>query len=204
MSEATLSVSCPDRKGLVAALSMLLYNPGANILQSQQHVDRIESRFFERIQFDLDDLDIPRTHLEELLRIECGRYDMDWRISYSDERRRVAIFVSKLEHCLWDLLIRHRLGEHLRSGLLAGSFRPDGRPATTLLDDGDARSGRWRRVHREPAELPGVRRVARDHAAVDCRPDDEERADQHSDSRFCRRTQWAPHVGTKPNPAAIK
>ncbi len=111
MSEATLSVSCPDRKGLVAALSMLLYNHGANILQSQQHVDRVESRFFERIQFDLAELDIPRVHLEELLRVECGRYDMDWRISYSDERRRVAIFVSKIEHCLWDLLIRHRLGE---------------------------------------------------------------------------------------------
>jgi len=111
VSEATLSVSCPDRKGLVAALSMLLYKHGANILQSQQHVDRVESRFFERIQFDLAELDIPRVHLEELLRIECGRYDMDWSISYSDERRRVAIFVSKIEHCLWDLLIRHRLGE---------------------------------------------------------------------------------------------
>lgn len=111
MSEATLSVSCPDRKGLVAALSMLLYTHGANILQSQQHVDRVESRFFERIQFDLAELDISRTHLEELLRIECGRYDMDWRISYSNERHRVAIFVSKIEHCLWDLLIRHRLGE---------------------------------------------------------------------------------------------
>ena len=125
MSEATLSVSCPDRKGLVAALSMLLYNHGANILQSQQHVDRIESRFFERIQFDLDDLDIPRTHLEELLRIECGRYDMDWRISYSDERRRVAIFVSKLEHCLWDLLIRHRLGELPCDIALIVSNHPD-------------------------------------------------------------------------------
>jgi formyltetrahydrofolate deformylase len=111
VSEATLSVSCPDRKGLVAALSMLLYTHGANILQSQQHVDRVESRFFERIQFDLAELDISRTHLEELLRIECGRYDMDWRISYSNERHRVAIFVSKIEHCLWDLLIRHRLGE---------------------------------------------------------------------------------------------
>jgi len=111
VSEATLSVSCPDRKGLVAALSMLLYTHGANILQSQQHVDRVESRFFERIQFDLAELAISRTHLEELLRIECGRYDMDWRISYSNERHRVAIFVSKIEHCLWDLLIRHRLGE---------------------------------------------------------------------------------------------
>jgi formyltetrahydrofolate deformylase len=111
VSEATLCVSCPDRKGLVAALSKLLYDHGANILQSQQHVDRAAERFFERIQFDLADLDIPRASLEELLRIECGRYDMDWQIRYSDERCRVALFVSKIEHCLWDLLIRHRLGE---------------------------------------------------------------------------------------------
>ena len=111
MSEATLAVCCPDRKGLVAALAKLLYDHGANILQSQQHVDRAENMFFERIQFDLAELDISRTELEDLLRIECGRYDMNWRITYSDKPRRVAIFVSKIEHCFWDLLIRHRLGE---------------------------------------------------------------------------------------------
>lgn len=128
MSEATLTVSCPDRKGLVAALSTLLYDHGANILQSQQHVDRKESRFFERIQFDLTDLDIPRTQLEELLRIECGRYDMEWQIRYRDQRCRVALFVSKIEHCFWDLLIRHRLGELPCDIVLAVSNHPDLEP----------------------------------------------------------------------------
>jgi len=111
MSEATLAVSCSDRKGLVAALSALLYDHGANILQAQQHVDRIEQRFFQRIHLDTSELDISREQLEDLLQIECGRYDMAWRISYSDRRRRMAVFVSKVEHCLWDLLIRHRMGE---------------------------------------------------------------------------------------------
>lgn len=128
MSEAILTVSCPDRKGLVAALSTLLYDHGANILQSQQHVDRAESRFFERIQFDLRDLDTPRAHLEELLRIECGRYEMDWQVRYSDERCRVALFVSKIEHCLWDLLIRHRLGELPCDIALVVSNHPDLEP----------------------------------------------------------------------------
>ena len=108
---ATLLVSCPDRKGLVAALSGLLYDHGANILQAQQHRDPVEAVFFQRIRFTLEDLDISRDELEDLLRIECGRYQMRWRISYSDRPRRMALFVSKFEHCLSDLLLRHRLGE---------------------------------------------------------------------------------------------
>jgi formyltetrahydrofolate deformylase len=111
MTEATLRVSCADRKGLVAALATLLYEHGANILQAQQHVDRTQSIFYQRIHFDRTDLNISHDELEDLLRIECGRYQMDWRISYSDRPKRVALFVSKPEHCVWDLLIRHRLGE---------------------------------------------------------------------------------------------
>jgi formyltetrahydrofolate deformylase len=108
---ATLLVSCPDRKGLVAALAQLLYDHGANILQAQQHTDPGEKMFFQRIHFDLRELDISREELEDLLRIECGRFEMRWRIAYSDRTKRVAIFVSRFQHCLYDLLIRHRLGE---------------------------------------------------------------------------------------------
>jgi formyltetrahydrofolate deformylase len=110
-STATLLVSCPDRKGLVAALSKLLYEHGGNILQAQQHADPVQKMFFQRIRFDLSELDISRDELEDLLRIECGRFDMRWRISYGDQTKRVAIFVSRFEHCLYDLLIRHRLRE---------------------------------------------------------------------------------------------
>jgi formyltetrahydrofolate deformylase len=108
---ATLLVACPDRKGLVAALARLLYEHGANILAAQQHADRPSAMFFQRIHFDTAELDISRDALEDLLRIECGRYAMRWRIAYSDRRKRMAIFVSRFEHCLYDLLIRHRLGE---------------------------------------------------------------------------------------------
>jgi formyltetrahydrofolate deformylase len=122
---ATLVVSCPDRKGLVAALASLLSDHGANIREAQQHLDPVERIFSQRIQFDLADLDLPRAQLEDLLRIECGRYQMRWRISYSDRRKRVAIFVSRFEHCLYDLLIRHRLGELACEIALIVSNHPD-------------------------------------------------------------------------------
>ncbi len=108
---ATLLVCCPDRKGLVAALAQLLYDHGANLLEAHQHADAADKMFFQRIHFDMDELDIPRDQLEDLLRIECGRYGMRWRISYSDRLKRVAILVSRFEHCLQDLLLRRRLGE---------------------------------------------------------------------------------------------
>ena len=108
---ATLLLCCPDRKGLVAAMAQLLSDHGANILEAQQHLDAHSLIFSQRIHFDLAELDIARDQLEALLAIECGRYQMRWRIAYSDRPKRVAIFVSKFEHCLYDLLIRHRLGE---------------------------------------------------------------------------------------------
>jgi formyltetrahydrofolate deformylase len=123
-SNATLLVSCPDRKGLIAALATLLADHGANILQAQQHTAHGEM-FFQRIHFDLTDLDIGRAELEDLLRIECGRYRMHWSISYGDRLKRVALFVSKFEHCLYDLLLRHRLGELRCELALVISNHPD-------------------------------------------------------------------------------
>jgi formyltetrahydrofolate deformylase len=126
-----LVVACPDRKGLVAALASLLHDHGANIREAQQHLDAEERIFTQRIHFDLADLDLPRGELEELLRIECGRYQMRWRISYSDRMKRVAIFVSRFEHCLYDLLIRHRLGELRCEIPLIVSNHPDLGPIAT-------------------------------------------------------------------------
>ena len=108
---ATLLISCPDRKGLVKAISTLLSDHGVNFIDYNQHTDQIESRFFQRIKFDTTGLEITREQLSSLLEIECGRYDMDWKISYSDQKKRVAIFSSKYDHCIYDLLLRHRIGE---------------------------------------------------------------------------------------------
>ena len=110
-STATLLVSCPDRKGLVASLAQLLYGHGVNILDSDQHSDPVAGQFFQRIRFDLAELHTDRGTLERSIDEVAGRFDMRWRLSYSDRRKRMAIFVSRLDHCLYDLLLRHRAGE---------------------------------------------------------------------------------------------
>jgi formyltetrahydrofolate deformylase len=108
---ATLLVSCPDRKGLVAALAQLLYGHGANILDADQHSDPLQNQFFQRIRFDLAGMHTDRIALEHAVGEVAQRFGMKWRISYADHVKRVAIFVSKYDHCLYDLLLRHRAGE---------------------------------------------------------------------------------------------
>jgi formyltetrahydrofolate deformylase len=108
---ATLLVSCPDQKGIVAALAQLLYGHGANILDADQHTDPAAGVFFQRIRFDLSELRTDRTALEQAIREVAQRLRMDWRLAYAGTRKRMAIFVSRTDHCLYDLLLRHRAGE---------------------------------------------------------------------------------------------
>src|SRR5690606_27469809 len=107
---AVLLIKCQDQKGLVAAISKLLSENGINIIDLQQHTDE-ENIFYQRIYFDMAAMTIDRRKLESLLKAECERLQMDWRVSYKDVKKRMAIFVSKYEHCIYDLLLRHRLGE---------------------------------------------------------------------------------------------
>ena len=108
---ATLMVSCPDRKGIVAALAQLLYGHGANIVDADQHTDQTAAMFFQRIRFDLRELHTDRVALEHGIRDVAERFAMTWRLAYESKQKRVAIFVSKYDHCLYDLLLRHRAGE---------------------------------------------------------------------------------------------
>ncbi len=108
---ATLLVSCPDRKGLVAALAQLLYGHGCNILDADQHTDAAAGMFFQRIRFDLRELHTDRVTLERGIADVAARFAMTYRLSYGNARKRMAIFVSKYDHCLYDLLLRHRAGE---------------------------------------------------------------------------------------------
>jgi formyltetrahydrofolate deformylase len=110
-STAILLVTCPDRRGLVASLAQVLYGHGANILDSDQHSDPVAGQFFQRIRFDRAEMHTDRTTLERSIDEVAERFDMRWRLSYSERRKRMAIFVSRLEHCLYDLLLRHRAGE---------------------------------------------------------------------------------------------
>jgi formyltetrahydrofolate deformylase len=108
---ATLLVCCPDRKGLVAALAQVLYGHGANILDADQHTDPVAGQFFQRIKFDLSELRTDRTSLETAIGEVADRFGMSWRLADGTQRARMAIFVSKYDHCLYDLLLRQRSGE---------------------------------------------------------------------------------------------
>ena len=115
-TRATLLVSCKDRPGLVAALAQALYTQGSNILDADQHTDPKAGQFFQRIHFDDPELAGPdrdgaTRRLEATIRGIASRYEMTWKLHFQAEPTRVALFASKTDHCLYDLLLRHRSGE---------------------------------------------------------------------------------------------
>ena len=128
---ATLLVSCPDRRGLVAALAQVLFGHGANILDSDQHSDAIAKQFFQRIRFDTSELLTDRGTLERAIGEVAARFGMRSRISWCGRSKRVAILVSKYEHCLVDLLLRHRSGELDCQISVVVSNHPDLEPLVT-------------------------------------------------------------------------
>jgi len=112
---ATLLACCDDRPGLVAALSQLLYALGLNILDADQHTDAMARKFFQRIRFDLAVRDgeatIDQATLQGAIREVAERFEMTCDLRLDRDVQRMAIFVSKTDHCLYDLLLRHRSGE---------------------------------------------------------------------------------------------
>jgi formyltetrahydrofolate deformylase len=128
---ATLLVHCPDRRGIVAALAQLLYGHGANILDADQHTDLVAGQFFQRIRFDVGELHTDRLTLEGAIRESAERFSMAWRLAWTHERKRVALFVSRFDHCLFDLLWRHRAGELACDIAFVLSNHPDLEPVAT-------------------------------------------------------------------------
>ncbi len=108
---ATLLVACPDRRGIVASLGQVLYGHGANILDSDQHTDGEAAQFFQRLHFDLTDLQTDRGTLERAISEVAERFSMRYELRYRRQPKRVALFVSRYDHCLYDLLLRHQSGE---------------------------------------------------------------------------------------------
>lgn len=110
---ARLLITCPDRPGIVAAVSGFLFNHGANITALDQHsTDPEGGLFFMRLEFQTPHLDVPREVLEKAFAASvASRFAMEWRISYAADRKKVAILVSKYDHALLELLWRHEGGE---------------------------------------------------------------------------------------------
>ncbi len=110
---ARLLIRCADRPGIVASVSNFLYNHGANITALDQHsTDPEDGTFFLRLEFQTPHLDLPRPVLERSFATAVAdRYDMEWRISYASERKKMALMVSKYDHALLELLWRSTRGE---------------------------------------------------------------------------------------------
>jgi len=108
MTAYTLTLSCQDRPGLVAAVTSMLFENRGNILEAQQFDDLETGRFFMRVLFDLPG---ESGDFSERFAALAAQHGMEWKLRARDERRKVMLLVSKFDHCLGDLLYRTRLGE---------------------------------------------------------------------------------------------
>jgi formyltetrahydrofolate deformylase len=108
---ATLLVSCRDRTGLVAALSDFVFRHNGNILDADQHAERESGHFFMRLRWELANFQLDRETTQKAVEVLAKRFDLTWELTIQDRAPRVAVFVTKLPHCLYDLLLCRQLGE---------------------------------------------------------------------------------------------
>ena len=111
-NSAVLLIHCPDKSGIVVAITEFIYKNEGNILYLDQHVDSERGVFFMRVEWELDNFVIERDKIAEYFETLVGsRYEMTSRLHFSDTRPRMALFVSKMSHCFYDLLARYESGE---------------------------------------------------------------------------------------------
>ncbi|WP_116124966.1 formyltetrahydrofolate deformylase [Lewinella sp. IMCC34183] len=112
MNSAILLIHCPDQPGLVAQVTEFVHRNRGNIINLDQHVDRDAGQFFMRIEWELAEFLIPPDKINDYFETLIGKaYAMEWQLHFTAQRPRMAIFVSKASHCLYDLLQRHGTGE---------------------------------------------------------------------------------------------
>src|SRR5262245_9018344 len=127
----TLLVQGPHRKGIVTSLAQVLNGHGATILDENHYSDAGAKMFFQRLRFDVATLTVDRPTLETALTEIAERFGVTWRVWYPERAKRVAILTSKQEHCLYDLLIRHRARELACEIAMVISNHPDAGPIAT-------------------------------------------------------------------------
>jgi formyltetrahydrofolate deformylase len=131
---AILMVSCPDGKGLVARISEFIFRHGGNILDFDQHTDLEAGVFPARVEWQLDGFALDREEISQAFRPLADECRMTYEVHFGDVVPRIAIFASKLRHCLEDLLLRHRaeefqaeialvIGNHAETEEIAAAFQ---------------------------------------------------------------------------------
>ena len=112
MTTAKLLLHCPHKPGILAEVTDFITVNKGNIIYLDQYVDHVENIFFMRIEWELKDFLVPQEKIEDYFRTLYGqKYEMDFRLYFSDVKPRMAIFVSKMSHCLFDMLARYTAGE---------------------------------------------------------------------------------------------
>ncbi len=127
-SRAILLFSCPDVKGIVAEVSHFIFTYNGNILRSNQHSDPETGTFFMRVEWDISEFTLPESKISRAFEPIAEKFSMDYRIEFSSRTSRIAIFVSKLDHCLYDLLLRNKEGEIPGEIVLIIGNHPDLKP----------------------------------------------------------------------------
>ena len=109
---AILLLHCPDKRGIVTEITKFITDNNGNIVYLDQYVDRQDGMFFMRLEWELDGFVIPREKLKDYFQtLYASRYKMTFNLYFNDVKPRMAIFVSKMSHCLYDLLARYNAGE---------------------------------------------------------------------------------------------
>lgn len=120
-------LSCPDNKGLVARISNFISEGGGNIISLNEHVDTLEKTFFFRVVWDMEKFKISEKELENEFRPLAEELDATWQIHFTGQKLRIAVFVSRYDHCLQELLWRQRLDDYPAEIPLIISNHPDAR-----------------------------------------------------------------------------
>ncbi|MBP7097472.1 MAG: formyltetrahydrofolate deformylase [Prevotella sp.] len=109
---AILLLHCPDEQGIISEITKFITDNHGNIVYLDQYVDREDGMFFMRLEWELEKFTIPREKIEDIIStLYAKRYNMDFNLYFNDDKPRMAIFVSKMSHCLYDLLARYKAGE---------------------------------------------------------------------------------------------
>jgi len=127
-TSAVLLISCPDQKGIVAAISDFVFRHNGNILHADEHADEGSNLFLMRVEFDPKDFTIQLSDFARHFSPVAEKFEMRWRLARSDYRPKMIIMVSKYDHCLVDLLYRHKSGELFCDIPLIISNHPDNQP----------------------------------------------------------------------------
>ncbi|MEI8032604.1 MAG: formyltetrahydrofolate deformylase [Chlorobiaceae bacterium] len=120
-----LLLSCPDRSGLVSRISHFIFERGGNILDLDEHVDPVDKTFFIRVSWSTERFSIPVSELEDAFTPLAKEFGASWSLRFSGRKMRIAVFVSRYDHCLQELLWRNRIGEFAVDIALIVSNHPD-------------------------------------------------------------------------------